>query len=51
MRVIIGAGRTAYDGWISTQESELNLLNRADFEKMFGVEKPSAFLADRKSVV
>ena len=32
MRITVGAGKTSYDGWISTQESELNLLNRADME-------------------
>ena len=46
MRVIIGAGKTTQDGWISTQESELNLLKRLDFEKMFSVERPKAFLAE-----
>ena len=25
-KVIIGAGNTCYDGWIATQENELNLL-------------------------
>ena len=37
MKVIIGAGKTAYDGWISTQEAELNLLKRTNFERMFSV--------------
>ena len=46
MRVIIGAGKTNYDGWISTQENELDLTNRADFVKMFAKEKPIAFLAE-----
>ena len=46
MKVIIGAGKTAYEGWKSTQENELDLLNRADFERMFAEEKPSAFLAE-----
>ena len=46
MRIIIGAGKTAYDGWISTQETELDLLNRADFERMFPLKKPSALLAE-----
>lgn len=46
MKIIIGAGNTAMDGWISTQESELNLLNTADFERMFSDEKPTAFLAE-----
>lgn len=46
MRIIIGAGATSYDGWISTQESELNLLDRRDFERMFSSKKPTAFLAE-----
>ena len=46
LKVIIGAGKTNLDGWLSTQESELNLLDRNDFEKMFGDEKPTAFLAE-----
>lgn len=46
MKVIIGAGKTAYDGWRSTQESELNLLRREDFGRLFGSEKPEAFLAE-----
>lgn len=35
MKVIIGVGRTVLDGWISTQEDELNLLRRDDFEQSF----------------
>lgn len=46
MKVIIGAGRSVQDGWISTQETELNLLNRLDFDRMFSVEKPKALLAE-----
>ncbi len=46
MRVVIGAGKTAYDGWIATQETELNLLNTGDFERLFAAEKPTAFLAE-----
>ena len=46
MKVILGAGKTILDGWISTQEDELNLLNRSDFEKMFHDEKADAFLAE-----
>lgn len=46
MKVIIGAGNTAFDGWVSTQEEELNLLCRADFERLFSEEKPTAFLAE-----
>lgn len=46
MKVIIGAGRTQFDGWVSTQEDQLNLLNRADFERLFSAERPTAFLAE-----
>ena len=46
MKVIIGAGKTTYEGWVSTQENELNLLNRDDFERIFAEEKPFAFLAE-----
>lgn len=46
MKIIIGAGATSYDGWINTQESELNLLDRRDFERMFSRKKPTAFLAE-----
>lgn len=46
MKIILGAGNTSYDGWISTQENELNLLCRSDFERMFSDKKPTAFLAE-----
>lgn len=46
MRVVIGAGKTAFDGWVSTQETELNLLDTADFDRLFAQEKPAAFLAE-----
>lgn len=46
MRIILGAGKTTYDRWISTQENELNLLNTEDFARMFASEKPTAFLAE-----
>lgn len=46
MKVVIGAGKTHFDGWISTQEDELDLLRREDFERLFSDEKPEAFLAE-----
>lgn len=46
MKIVIGAGKTRFDGWTSTQETELNLLCRADFERMFAKEKAAAFLAE-----
>lgn len=46
MKVILGAGKTVLPGWVSTQEAELNLLNIADFQRLFSREKPTAFLAE-----
>ncbi|MBQ8781722.1 MAG: methyltransferase domain-containing protein [Oscillospiraceae bacterium] len=46
MKIIIGAGKTEFEGWVSTQETELDLLNRDDFQRMFANEKPTAFLAE-----
>lgn len=46
MKIIIGAGKTKFNGWISLQERELDLLNRNDFEQLFSKEKPTAFLAE-----
>ena len=45
-KVVIGAGRASFDGWSSTQEEELNLLCRADFERLFSDNPPAAFLAE-----
>lgn len=45
-RVIIGAGNTKFPGWLSTQETELNLLCREDFQRLFAEEKPVAMLAE-----
>jgi predicted SAM-dependent methyltransferase len=46
MKIILGAGKTSYEGWISTQESELNLLDRNDFERMFPEGNINAMLAE-----
>ncbi len=46
MKVIIGAGKTRYAGWTATQETELDLLNKQNFERMFAKQKASAFLAE-----
>ncbi len=46
MKIIIGAGKTRQDGWISTQKDELNVLCRSDFEKILAGEKADAFLAE-----
>ncbi len=46
MKIIIGAGKTELDGWISTQERELNVLCRPDFEKFAQKGSISALLAE-----
>jgi len=46
MKVIIGAGKTKYDGWIGTQEEELNLLTEEDWGKLFIQESIDALLAE-----
>lgn len=46
LKIILGAGNTSYDGWISTQENEINLLDRKDFEKQFDEHSVDAMLAE-----
>lgn len=46
MKLILGAGKTSYDGWISTQEDKLNLLNRLDFERRYEEASIDAMLAE-----
>lgn len=46
MKVILGAGKTVIEGWISTQEKDLNLLDWKDFEKLFKGNKAEAMLAE-----
>ena len=46
LKIILGAGKTKFEGWISTQESELNLLNRADFERRFKENSIEAMLSE-----
>ncbi|MEN6340373.1 MAG: hypothetical protein ABFD03_09635 [Clostridiaceae bacterium] len=46
MKIIIGSGKTTIDGWISTQETELNVLCRSDFERISQHGKISAMLAE-----
>ncbi|EPR09413.1 class I SAM-dependent methyltransferase [Ruminiclostridium papyrosolvens] len=46
MKVIIGAGQIRYEGWIPTQENELNLLSITDWNKLFSVESIDAILAE-----
>lgn len=46
IKIIIGAGNTEFDDWESTQESELNVLNRTHFENRFEKESIDAMLAE-----
>ena len=46
MRIILGAGETTYEGWVATQESELNLLKAEDWETRFEEESIDALLAE-----
>lgn len=46
MKIVIGAGKTLLEGWISTQENEFNLLKLEDFERLLQNEKAEAFLAE-----
>lgn len=46
MKVIIGAGQTNYEGWIRTQENDLNLLSSSDWDNLFSLESIDAMLAE-----
>ncbi|AUN14227.1 class I SAM-dependent methyltransferase [Paraclostridium sordellii] len=46
MKVILGAGDTKLEGWISTQEKDLNLLDIKDFKKYFEECSIDAMLAE-----
>lgn len=46
MKIVIGAGSNEYDGWIHTQENELNLLNSTSFDKLIPNKNASCFLAE-----
>ncbi|WP_242836724.1 hypothetical protein [Clostridium sp. BNL1100] len=46
LRVILGAGQTRYDGWISTQENELNLLSIDDWNRLFSEKSIDVMLAE-----
>lgn len=46
-KIIIGAGNTSFEGWLSTQENELNLLDEVSFYKLFNEENSvDCFLAE-----
>ena len=46
MKVVIGAGQTKYDSWLSTQEDELNLLSLESWIKLSKPESMNALLAE-----
>jgi len=46
IRIIIGASSQTYPGWIQTQEEELNLLARTDWESSFKSRRIKAILAE-----
>ena len=39
MKVIIGAGNTSFNGWISTNKEDLDLLEKESFKKFFHEKK------------
>jgi len=46
IRIIVGASSQSYLGWISTQEEDLNLLKREDWELSFKNRKIDRILAE-----
>ena len=46
MRIIVGAGKVKYDGWVSTQENELNLLSVEQWENITKGDEIEAILAE-----
>ena len=46
LRIIIGAGEQAYDGWISTNKEDLNLLCPEDWKRSFENRLVDAFLCE-----
>ncbi len=46
MKVILGAGQTVCDGWMATQESDLNLLSDDGWNCLFAPESIDALLAE-----
>ena len=45
-RVIIGAGEQRWDGWIPTQQDDLDLIIPASFERYFGDRRADALLCE-----
>lgn len=46
LKIIVGSSSQSYPGWIQTQEEELNLLSRTDWELSFATRKISAILSE-----
>lgn len=46
MKVILGAGNTRVEGWVSTDEDSLNLLSEESFSSFFKNGKAQAMLAE-----
>lgn len=46
IKIIVGASSQSYPGWIQTQEDELNLLSRSDWESSFKSRKIRTILAE-----
>lgn len=46
MKIIIGAGQTKCEGWLETQENELNMLSISDWQRLFSPASIDAILAE-----
>ena len=46
VRLVVGAGRTGYEGWISTNIDSLNLLDRGDWASLVGEVRLDRVLAE-----
>ena len=46
LKIIIGASETKYEGWISTNEILLNLINEKTFNKILKKDSVDNFLAE-----
>jgi predicted SAM-dependent methyltransferase len=46
LRVIVAAGEQRWPGWIPTQQEQLDLLKRGDWEESFSVRRPDRLLCE-----
>ena len=46
VNLVVGAGKTSFDGWISTNIDSLNLLDRGDWESLVGEVRLDRVLAE-----